>query len=40
MIKNRNYHNDNDKLQCFTKTLNSRKYKEKILPENTPCCYT
>ena len=38
--KNRNYENDNDKLQCFTKTFNSQKYKKKILPENTPCCYT
>ena len=26
--KNRNYDNDNDKLQCFTKTFNSQKYKK------------
>ena len=28
MLKNRNYDNDNDKLQCFTKTLISQKYKK------------
>ena len=28
MLKNRNYDNDNDKLQCFTKTFNSQKYKK------------
>ena len=26
--KNRNVDNDNDKLQCFTKTFNSQKYKK------------
>ena len=30
MLKNRNYENDNDKLQCFTKTFNSQKYKKKF----------
>ena len=33
--KNRNYDNDNDKLQCFTKTFNSQKYK-KISPGKYP----
>ena len=28
MLKNRNYENDNDKPQCFTKTFNSQKYKK------------
>ena len=31
MLKNRNYDNDNDKLQFFTKRFNSQKY-EKISP--------
>ena len=34
-LKNRNYENDNDKLQCFTKTFNSQKYK-KISPGKYP----
>ena len=28
MLKNINYDNDNDKLQCFTKTFHSQKYKK------------
>ena len=28
MLKNRNYDNDNDKLQCFTKRLISKNYKK------------
>ena len=35
MLKNRNYDNDNDKLQCFTKTFNSQKYK-KMSPGKYP----
>ena len=40
MLKNRNYDNDNDKLQYITKTFNFSKIKKNVLPENTPCCYT
>ena len=40
MLKNRNYDNDNDKLQCFTKRFNFSKNIKNVLPENTPCCYT
>ena len=32
MLKNRNYDNDNDKLQCFTKTFNFSKIKNKCSP--------
>ena len=35
--KNRNYDNDNDKLQYFTKTINFSKILKNVLPENTPC---
>ena len=31
MLKNRNNDNDNDKLQCFTKTLNFSKIKKYTL---------
>ena len=41
--KNRNYENDNDKLQCFTKTFNAQKYK-KMFSRKVPhvakrCCF-
>ena len=36
MLKNKNYENDNDKLQCFTKTFNPQKHKKKCSPGKYP----
>ena len=40
MLKNRNNDNDTNKLQCFTKTLISQKYKKKFFRKIRLVAYT